>query len=140
MQGEYILTQADVTTTTEKNDVIHIGSHYIDAHHVTRYAVDQDHYINEGRIWQEGVPFDIPYGVITPKSDECDNLLVPVCASASAVAFCTLRLEPTWMHLGEVSGIAAALSVKNHSSVQNIDVAELQERIKAVGIPLDVLE
>ena len=139
MQGEYILTQADVTTTTEKNDVIHIGSHYIDAHHVTRYAVDQDHYINEGRIWQEGVPFDIPYGVITPKSEECDNLLVPVCASASAVAFCTLRLEPTWMHLGEVSGIAAALSVRNHSSVQNIDVAELQERIKAVGIPLKQL-
>ena len=137
MQGEYILTQADVTTTTDKEDVIHIGSHYIDAHHVTRYAVDQDHYINEGRIWQEGVPFDIPYGVITPKSEECENLLVPVCASASAVAFCTIRLEPTWMHLGEVSGIAAAMAIDNNSSVQNIDVAELQKRIKAVGIPLD---
>ena len=136
MQGEYILTQADVITSTDKKNVIHIGSHYIDAHHVTRYAVDQDHYINEGRIWQEGVPFDIPYGVITPKSEECENLLVPVCASTSAVAQCTIRLEPTWMHLGEVSGIAATMSIKNQSSVQDIDVAELQERIKAVGIPL----
>ncbi|MBT3480857.1 MAG: FAD-dependent oxidoreductase [Opitutales bacterium] len=139
MQGEYILTQADVITSTDKKNVIHIGSHYIDAHHVTRYAVDQDHYINEGRIWQEGVPFDIPYGVITPKSEECENLLVPVCASTSAVAQCTIRLEPTWMHLGEVSGIAATMSIKNQSSVQDIDVAELQERIKAVGIPLKQL-
>ena len=137
MQGAFILTQTDVTTSTEKKDVIHIGSHYIDAHHVTRYAVDQDHYINEGRIWQEGVPFDIPYGVITPKSEECENLLVPVCASASAVAQCTIRLEPTWMHLGEVSGIAAAMSIKNNSSVQAINIADLQKRIKAVGIPLE---
>ena len=136
MQGDYILTQADVTTKTDKEDVIHIGSHYIDAHHVTRYAVDQDHYINEGRIWEVGVPFDVPYRAITPKSQECENLLVPVCASASAVAFCTLRLEPTWMHLGEVSGIAAAMAIDNNCSVQNIDVAELQKRIKAVGIPL----
>jgi len=137
MQGAFILTQADVTTSTDKKDVIHIGSHYIDAHHVTRYAVDQDHYINEGRIWQEGVPFDIPYGVITPKSEECENLLVPVCASASAVAQCTIRLEPTWMHLGEVSGIAAVLSIKNNSSVQAINIAALQKRITAVGIPLE---
>ena len=137
MQGAFILTQADVTTSTDKKDVVHIGSHYIDAHHVTRYAVDQDHYINEGRIWQEGVPFDIPYGVITPKSEECENLLVPVCASASAVAQCTIRLEPTWMHLGEVSGIAAVLSIKNNSSVQAINIAALQKRITAVGIPLE---
>ena len=136
MQGDYILTQTDVTEKTDKEDVIHVGSHYIDAHHVTRYAVDQDHYINEGRIWQEGVPFDIPYGVITPKSHECENLLVPVCASASAVAFCAIRLEPTWMHLGEVSGIAAAMSIRNNSSVRNINVADLQKRIEAVGIPL----
>ena len=137
MQGEFILTQPDVTTTTDKEDVIHIGSHYIDAHHVTRYAVDQDHYINEGRIWQEGVPFDIPYGVITPKSSECENLLVPVCASASAVAFCTIRLEPTWMHLGEVSGMAAALSLDAGVNVQNIEISKLQAMIAKTGIPLE---
>ena len=137
MQGKFILTQADVTTTTDKEDVIHIGSHYIDAHHVTRYAVDQDHYINEGRIWQEGVPFDIPYGVITPKSSECENLLVPVCASASAVAFCTIRLEPTWMHLGEVSGMAAALSLDAGVNVQNIEISEIQAMIAKTGIPLE---
>ena len=89
--------------------MIHIGSHFIDCHHAARYAVDSGHIINEGRIWKQGARFDIPYRVITPKASECSNLLVPVCASATHVAFCTIRLEPTWMHLGEVAGIAAAI-------------------------------
>ena len=136
MEGSYIMTQSDVTEQRTKEDVIHIGSHYIDAHHVTRYAVDQDHYINEGRIWQEGVRFDIPYRAITPKAKECENLLVPVCASASAVAFCAIRLEPTWMHLGEAAGIAASLSINEGVMVQKISVPKLQEKLTEERIPL----
>jgi hypothetical protein len=137
MKGEYILTQLDVTDHRKKEDAIHIGSHFIDSHHVARYAVDQNHFINEGRIWQEGLRFDIPYRSLTPKQEECENLLVPVCVSATNVAFCAIRLEPTWMHLGEVSGIAAAMAIRDKVSIQNINVPDLQKRIKAVGIPLD---
>ena len=60
MKGRHILTQSDITEHRDKEDVIHIGSHFIDSHHVTRYAVDRDHFVNEGRIWQDGVRFDIP--------------------------------------------------------------------------------
>ncbi len=140
MQGPYILTQADITESRDKKDVIHIGSHFIDSHHVARYAVDKDHFINEGRIWQKGLNFDIPYRAITPKAEECKNLLVPVCVSASAVAFCAIRLEPTWMHLGEVSGIAASKAIQNNTSVQDVDLPELQKRIIQAGIPLEVPE
>ena len=58
MIGPYVLTQHDVTTKRDKEDVIHIGSHFIDSHHVARYAVDQNHFINEGRMWQEGMSFE----------------------------------------------------------------------------------
>ncbi len=137
MEGSYIMTQSDVTKHRKKEDVIHIGSHYIDAHHVTRYAVDQEYYINEGRIWQEGARFDIPYRAITPLAAECENLLVPVCASASAVAFCAIRLEPTWMHLGEAAGIAASLSIKEEVSVQAISISTLQKKLENAAIPLE---
>ena len=140
MKGTYILTQDDVTKMRSKTDVIHIGSHFIDSHHVARYAVDHDHFINEGRIWQNGLDFDIPYRAITPHIEECRNLLVPVCISASAVAFCAVRVEPTWMHLGEVSGIAAAMAVDKDVSIQDIDVSRLQQRIIEVGIPLKIPE
>ncbi|HCI92425.1 MAG TPA: xanthan lyase [Verrucomicrobiales bacterium] len=140
MKGPCILTQADTTQTRDKKDVIHIGSHFIDSHHVTRYAVDKDHFINEGRIWQKGQNFDIPYRAITPKAQECQNLLVPVCVSSSAVAFCAIRLEPTWMHLGEVSGMAASMAIRQGTSVQGINVPDLQKKITQAGIPLEVPE
>ena len=137
MKSTYVLTLSDVTEKRKKKDVIHIGSHYIDSHQVTRYAVDKGHFINEGRMWQEGMNFDIPYRVITPRADECKNLLVPVCVSASNVAFAAIRLEPTWMHLGEVSGIAATLAISKNVNVQDIDIPELQAKIAKAGIPLE---
>lgn len=66
-------------------------------------------------------------------------MLAPVCLSASNVAFCAIRLEPTWMHLGEVAGIAAAMAAKNDRAVQNIDVRALQTRLRDVKIPLKVV-
>ncbi|MFW5756314.1 MAG: FAD-dependent oxidoreductase, partial [Tangfeifania sp.] len=57
--------------------------------------------------------------------------------SASNVAFAAIRLEPTWMHLGEVSGIAASLAIKNKVGVQDLNIPELQQKIKEAGIPLE---
>jgi len=136
MKSDVVLTQKDLETDTTKENVIHIGSHYIDSHHVARYAVDKDHYINEGRIWQKGQRFDIPYGAIIPKKNECKNLIVPVCVSASHVAFCGIRLEATWMHLGEVAGLAAHMSIEENTSVQSVDIKKLQKAIEERGIPL----
>jgi rhamnogalacturonyl hydrolase YesR len=140
MQGEVILTEADVIKDRKKEDVIHVGSHFIDCHHAARYVSDSGHIINEGRIWKVGARFDIPYRAITPKAGECSNLLVPVCASASHVAFCTIRLEPTWMHLGEAAGIAAAMAGKSGKPVQAVDIKSLQARLLKLGIPLEHLE
>ena len=137
MQGEIILTQADVTVDVAKEDVIHVGSHFIDCHHAARYVSDSGHIINEGRIWKVGKRFDIPYRAITPQASECSNLLVPVCASATHVAFCTIRLEPTWMHLGEATGIAAVMAYTSGKSVQALDVKALQARLLERGIPLE---
>jgi hypothetical protein len=99
--------------------------------------VDKDHFINEGRMWQEGMSFEIPYRAITPRAEECQNLLVPVCVSASNVAFAAIRLEPTSMHLGEVSGMAAAQAISEKTNVQDIDIRELQAKIAKAGIPLE---
>lgn len=136
MRGVYVLTQNDITRERTKPDVICLASHYIDSHHTARYAVDHDHFINEGRLWKPGQIYAIPYRSITPKQAQCDNLLVPVCVSASHVAFCTIRLEPTWMQLGEASGIAAAMAARAGEPVQAVDVAKLQAHLRDAGIPL----
>ena len=55
-----------------------MSSHFIDCHHVQRLAVSPEEFVNEGRIWRKGYAYQIPYRVITPKTGECGNLLVPV--------------------------------------------------------------
>ena len=55
---------------------------------------------------------------MTPVESECDNLLVPVCVSGSHVAFCSIRIEASWMMLGEAAGIALEILLGSGLKVQ----------------------
>lgn len=137
MVGAYVLTQHDIQSHRRKPDSVALGSHWIDGHHVQRVAWSRTRFRNEGRIWvQVTAPFQIPYRCLTPSADDCANLLVPVCASASHVAFCSIRLESTWMALGQAAGVAAALAAEQNRPVQQLDAGTLQEHLLAAGVRL----
>ncbi|MEZ5866695.1 MAG: FAD-dependent oxidoreductase [Geminicoccaceae bacterium] len=55
-------------------------------------------------------PYQIPYRIMIP--EKVDGLIVPVAASATHLAFSTIRMEPTWMALGQAAGTAAHLAIK----------------------------
>lgn len=130
MIGSYVHTQHDILVNTSKVDAICLGSHFMDSHHVQRVAFSKTQFLNEGRM-HERVPeaYEISYNTLVPKSDECTNLLVPVCLSASHVGFCSIRVEPTWMGLGEAAGTAAAMASLSRIPVQKIDVHSLQQKL-----------
>ena len=131
MRGEYVMTQKDVQEDRRKPDSIGMSSHFIDSHHVQRVALNENEFVNEGRIWRMGCAYQIPYRALTPKPAECNNLLVPGAASYTHVAFCTLRLESVWMITGHAAGIAAAMAARDGSDVQKVNVAALQEKLRA---------
>src|SRR5204862_456848 len=79
--------------------------------------------------------YDIPYACLTPR--EPGNLLVPVCLSVTHVAYCSLRMEPVYMMLGQAAGNAAHLALANKSSVQTVDVQKLREILRKEGAILD---
>ena len=56
-------------------------------------------------------------------------MLVPVCLSVSHVAFCSARVESTFMQLGNSAGIAAALAVEQNKSVQDLNIKDLQKKL-----------
>ena len=88
----------------------------------------------EGKILLSEVtrPGQVPYRALLPR--EIDNLLVPVCLSASHVGWGTIRLEPTWMPLGEASAVACRLAAEHrHGLVAAVDVDRLQQRLIARG-------
>ena len=130
MRGVHVITQRDVQEDRRKSDAIGISSHFIDSHHAQRLALSETEFVNEGRIWRMGYAYQIPYRALTPKMEQCTNLLVPGAASLSHVAFCTYRLESVWMIGGHAAGTAAALAAKANVPVQKIDIAVLQDQLR----------
>ena len=144
MDGRYTLTQKDVLEDPKKDDPIAVSSFPIDSHDCRRIAL-ADGVLNEGTIMPVRMPgrphgyaYHIPYRAITPSTSECSNLLVPVALSATHVAYCSVRVEPTWMTIGQSAGIAAALAAKAGVTVQALDYAQLRERLLAQHQVLDL--
>lgn len=136
MKGMYVVTQNDIMQTPQKDDTIAISSFPIDSHDCQRIALKDGGVINEGTMLvymkgnrKHGHPFHIPYRAITPKAAECENLLVPVALSCTHVAICSIRVEPTWMILGQSAGVAAALSAKQNVAVQKLPYLTLREHL-----------
>lgn len=128
MVGEYVLTQKDLQQETTKRDSIALGSFVIDCHIVRRMVGEDGNVLDEGSFIDAPVkPYAIPYRSLVPKKSECTNLLVPVCMSASHIAYCSIRMEPQYMMMGHAAGLGAALAIKSEKAVQEIDVAALQK-------------
>jgi hypothetical protein len=88
---------------------------------------------NEGYLSVPVPPYPVPYRALTPKREHATDLLVPVCVSASHVAFASVRMEPTFMLLGQAAGVAAALAARRGVAVQDVDVAALQDALRDAG-------
>jgi hypothetical protein len=136
MIGEYVMRQPDLQTDRTKADSIGMGSYNSDSHNVERIAMPDGTVENEGDVQVPVQPYEIAYGAITPKRDESRNLLVPVCLSATHVAYSSVRMEPQYMIIGQAAGVAAALAVHNNTSIQDVPVSQLQRILRAHGAVL----
>jgi hypothetical protein len=133
MVGRYVITQADCEHRTTVDDSIGLGAYNMDSHNCQR-VVRGGVVRNEGDVQvAPAAPYAIPYRAITPRADECANLLVPVCFSASHIAYGSARMEPVFMVLGESAALAACLAIDGASSVQAVDVARLRAALRAAG-------
>jgi hypothetical protein len=117
MIGDHVLTQGDVLNKTDIGHLsIGMGCYNFDSHCEERYACQVENctlYSKRGyAAWQCGVDvpnpglYQIPLSVILPKRRETTNLIVPVCSSASHVAYATVSLgwDREIMDTGKVCG------------------------------------
>ena len=127
MVGEYVVSEKDMIHEPKKADWIARGSHRPDSHNVMRVAVPEvNGFRIEGRYFYDlDYAYDIPYRAIVPKREECTNLINPVTISSSRFAMSSIRVEPTWIWLGESAGKAAAWSAENNVAVQDFDLRVL---------------
>ncbi len=131
MVGAYVVTSHDIETKRTKEDSIGMGSYGADSHLVQRIAWN-------GVVRNEGNPNDftpghntweIPYRAITPKKEECENLLVTFCVSASHMGFASVRMEPVFMIVSESASLAARIALEKDLAVQDVSYEHLHPRL-----------
>jgi len=136
MVSSYVVTQKDLEGATDPAHSVGLASYGVDD---WSYATT----VEDGKIHLQGGEFSIlylddgkyngiykiPYEAIVPSKGECENLLVPVCVSASHIAMTSIRMEPVWMVLGESAGVAAAMAVTSGSTVQDVPYDKLRARL-----------
>lgn len=133
MIGEYVATQADCEGKASVEDGVGYAAYTMDSHNCERLVIEKDGKLmvkNEGDVQvRGGIPYyPISYRSITPKREECTNLLVPVCLSASHIAYGSIRMEPVFLELGQAAGMAAAIA--GRKAVQTIDITPIQEKVE----------
>ncbi|MFC7338491.1 FAD-dependent oxidoreductase [Haloferula chungangensis] len=131
MVGKHVITEHDLIGNPENPKSIGMGSYGIDSHNTQRYITPEGYVQNEGDVGVKVPPYQITYDAIVPKENECSNLLVPVAASCSHVAYGSVRMEPVFMILGQSAGTAASLAIEDAVSVQNVDYPKLKARLTA---------
>jgi len=131
MIGVFVMRQADLQTTRTKRDSIGMGSYQSDSHNIQRVARGDETATNEGDVQVAVKPYEIPLGVLLPQKDQVENLLVPVCISASHVAYSSVRMEPQYMIIGQAAGVVASLAIQRGTAVQDVPLSVLQEKLHA---------
>lgn len=138
MTGGFVMTQRDAETEIEKDDTVGMGSYNTDCHNAQRFVTAAGTVQNEGDTQAHTRPYQIAYRVLLPRQTECENLLVPVCCSATHIAYGTLREEPTYMAMGHAAGVAAHVAVASRQAVQRIDRQSLQNQLLKQGAFLKI--
>ena len=151
MVGDYVMTEHECRGDRKVTRPVAMGAYTMDSHHVRRVVTAKGDVQNEGDVedggrysaWGKNAgkrrkggrmkPYGIDYGAIVPKKGECANLFVPVCLSASHMAFGSIRMEPVFFALGQAAGTAASMAAEKGSAVQDVDYAELSARLRADG-------
>lgn len=130
MVSDYVMTQRNCEGLEVAEDPVAMAGYGMDSHHTQRY-VDVNGFVqNEGNVEARGYPpYPVSYRSIVPRKRECSNLLVPVCISASHIAFGSLRMEPVFMILGQSAAIAATQAIDENKTIQDISYPKLLKKL-----------
>ena len=137
MLSDYVMTQANCESKRTAEDSIGLASYPMDSHSCQRIVMQEKGVTtvrNEGNTgYKCPKPYPIAYRSIVPKKEECTNLLVPLCLSASHIGYGSIRMEPVFMIMGQSAGTAASMAIEQNIAVQDVDYDKLKERLLADG-------
>jgi hypothetical protein len=132
MISDYTVTEFQCRGKFVADDPIGMASYGMDSH-ICRRFVRQGRVYNEGEVVIPVPPFPISYRAIVPKKAECENLFVPVCLSASHIAYGAIRMEPVFMILSQSAALAADIALSKKVAVQDVSYVDLKPALEKAG-------
>ncbi|HOJ65357.1 MAG TPA: FAD-dependent oxidoreductase [Paludibacteraceae bacterium] len=119
--GEKVMTQHHCQGKEIVSDPIAWAAYTMDSHNCDRHVVN-GMVKNEGNVEVGGFPpYPISYQSLVPKRKEASNLIVPVCMSASHIAYGSIRMEPVFMVMSQSAAIEACQAIDAKVGVQDVD-------------------
>lgn len=132
--GRFVMTENELLKRAQTPESVGMGSYTMDSHNVQRYVTEKGDVHNEGDIGAVlPGPYEIAFGALVPKKEECTNLLVSVCISSSHIAYGSVRMEPVFMILGQSAAVAACLAIDEDKAVQDVGYEMLKKILLRKG-------
>jgi len=133
MIGAYVMTQANCEGREVVPDAVGMAAYTMDSHNCSRIVIEKDGVKmvkNEGDVQVGGFPpYPISYRSLLPKEEECKNLLVPVCLSASHISYGSIRMEPVFMVMAQSATVAAVMAIDKKTGLHQVNIKELQQTL-----------
>jgi hypothetical protein len=133
--GEYVMTQHNCEGREVVKDGIGLAAYTMDSHNCQRIIVKNPktgkmEVRNEGDVQVGGFsPYPISYRSLIPKKEDCQNLFIPVCLSATHIAYGSIRMEPVFMALAQTAAVAAVMAIDAKKPIQEIEITKLQNTL-----------
>lgn len=128
--SDYVMTQKHCEGFEVAEDPVGLGAYGMDSHNVQRYIDSNGFVQNEGNVEAPVAgPYPVSYRSIIPKKSECSNLFIPVCLSATHIAYGSIRMEPVFMILGQSAATAACIAIDDKKDIQDIDYQTLRTKL-----------
>jgi hypothetical protein len=129
-----VIDQKHCEMPIQREDSIGLGSYSLDSH-ICQRQVRDGAIVHEGGFYSRDIsrPYPIPYAAITPRAEDCENLLATFCVSATHVAFASVRMEPPFMIISESAAFAANQAITEGRSVQDINMPKLHQQLLEAG-------
>lgn len=140
--AQYVMTQADATTTVTKTDNVSMDFYSFDCHINQRLATIQNGvpgYILDGlnavadTSFRQVVPYQRPLRCGLPLTSKLVNMTVPVACGSSAVANYSLRIDLAKANFAAALGYLCGRSVATSTPINSYSVSSLQADLDSFG-------
>jgi len=135
IMGDYVINIEDYLKRATFDDEIGRYAYSIDNHPSKpgkdTYEQHRKEFDEQFR-YQRGESYGIPYRILTPKG-LANALVAGRCVSADRMVHGSLRVMPGCFITGQAAGVAGAMAAGTDGLTHEVNVKQLQQRLKRIG-------